>query len=815
MGNGTKPPSHLANLPQPPTMEIQHGISSEHRVKKEDPSTGPAAYGLSFARVVRIDYARGEVCLQIMTGERDLFEWSPIPNTCAAAGARHFIGAMPECGDVCVIGWLATKNKTPVVLTWVPAGLAGGLEWAPVQDFLPTEVDMNPKMLAHFEGIYGRTRHKAAPMRPGCICLSSSQGSDIHLDEGVLIASRRANEIRLRDADQAIIFRSLQQFHAMGGARVYAGMVQRDATYLPRRMFSDGINWAAGRQQDNAGNPLAPSQLGASPVGASSLTPHPVFFRSDLSRPFPDSGVEIKANVDPYSFLARGLFIGNDGFALDPSVSVSGAEYAGKPIFRVSIDPNPDNVSNPVNGVIGEESSEMDTLTEYRIELDHTWDGRLPVTEQTDGFDADRLPADSVQNSAVANAGPFLTWVLGSVVGNDAFSIRGRQVYGLPLTPRIFDDATVDPRMDSGIGFPVGDHAASLFQVQSPIEDPTRVPSMFVSTTKDGRVKGFLSGPQNDNSLELALNGGMRLQANGPLVFDAPNMVFNFRNGDPTNNYAAAITTETGAILIRGNAPTTQGSFSARVGTEDIQENNLPAVLVEAPSGNVHVKAGRFVNISGANGVQIVNTDTVQIVPKKLLEIFSDQTTFSGNTYKKTVQGREENIHGGPKNFSPRNAPLRETKFIGTPLTGHFGGDTDTYSMLLGNRDETIRFGSHTTTVNVGNITWSAGVGTVKMEAGVLALSSSVTVSAATINATSRFGNISMQALRVNGSATISASLSSRITTTVAGAFVQLNTNSGKVGGIVSGADRDPLTNLPLSTFRMGSATQRLGVVTS
>lgn len=804
----TRPPSSLSNETPIPTMRMGYDVSAEHKVKSQDPSSGPAAFGLSFARVVRVDYVTHQIALQIISGEQDIFEWTPIPATYAAAGSRHFIGAMPEAGDVCVVGWLATKDRHPVILTWVPAGALAGIEWLPLQSFLPAEVDLNPKTLAHFEGIYGRTRHKIRPMRPGSVVMSSSQGSDIVLDESVLITNRRSNEIRIRDQDQAILFRSLQQFHAMGGARVYGGMVQRDATFLPARMFSDGVYWDAGIQQDDGGNPLPRYALGANPTPTNALTPHAVFARSDTSLPFPDSGMVLQDNTDPYSFLARGLFIGSDGYAYDPSKSRSDAEYGGKPLYRVAIDPNPESNALPTNGVVAEESADSDTLTEYRIELDHTWDGRLPVTEQTDGFDADRLPSDAVQGNALATGGPYLQWVLGSVVGNDAFSVRGRTLYGLPLAPRIFDGTNIDPRLESGIGVPLGEHAASLFSVTSPLDDPSRVPPMFVSTTKDGRVKAYLSGPQNENSLELALNGGLRIDANGPLELNVPNTIFNFKNGDNTDNWALALQSDTGAILIRASAPTTRGSFSARTGTDSLQESTLPAVAMESPNGNVHVSAGRIVKISAANAVQVTDTNEMLVSAKQTVNTLTDKWLLQCNTVDKTVLGKETNLYSGPKNFLPTNAPLRETKFVGTPLTGHAGGKTDDYLMVFGDREENFLLGNHRTSVVVGTLTYQTLFGSFTARAGVNQMAVD---SVSGVQITALTGNVlvsSIAATSVNALASLT--LRSGGFTRLSGTVTTLGA-PGKFGRIISSADLDPLTNLPFSFFGMGSFGHRLG----
>jgi len=782
--------------------------SGMYITRTQDPSTGPAAYALGIARVTRVDYAQHKIQLQIVHGEKDTYQWTAMPAGCPGAGARHFIGSLPEPGDVCVIGWTSSESKTPIILTYMPIGAGSGDEWTPVQSFLPTEVDMNPQTQAHYEGIYGRYRHKMRAMRPGCICLSSSQGSDIIMDESVLITNRRATEIRLRDQDQAIVFRSLQQFHAMGGARVYAGMVQRDAQLLPSRMFSDGTNWTAGVQVDDNGDPLTPADLGASPLPQGSLSPHRVFLRSDATRPFAASGISIDTNIDPYSFLGRGLFIGTDGYILDASRGIPDAEYGGKPIYRVAIDPSPENNTVPTNGALSSGGSDADTLTEYRIELDHSWDGTLPVTEQTDGFDADRLPTNSKQVTAMSNAGPYIQFVLGSVVGNDAFTRRGRELYGLPLAPQIFAADRIEPQMGSGIGLPLGQHAASLFRVDAPIDDPSSVPPMFISTTKDGSVKGFLSGSQDANSLELALNGGMRMQANGPLMFNASNMVMNFQNGDITNNIAALIASDTGAIVIRANAPTTQGSFSARLASSDLQENTFPAVLIESPTGNTHIKSGRFTKITGANGIQFVDTNEILMSAKQNINVFTDKKLLQCNTHDKTVQGRETNLYSGPLNFLPTNAPLRETKFIGTPLTGHVGGDTDKYVMLFGNRDERFRIGSHKTTCFVGNITYQTRIGTVTQRAGINTIAvdtvtgirmTSVTSTTMTSTLTTTIAALASITMK----AAIRAKLSSLVTT-LGGA--------GTPGRIISSTDRDPLTNLPFAFFGMGSTGHRLGL---
>jgi hypothetical protein len=785
-----------------PKAEINLEVNRKRKVQKMSPSKS-SKFALSLASVVRVDYVTHEITLRIFTGEDDEFQRTAVTNSYPAAGARHFMGALPEPGDVCVVGYFHTD--TPCILSWWPISATAGLEWLPTQDFLATEVDMSPKTQTEFEGIYHRQRHKMRAMNPGDIFLSSSKGSDIFLDEGVLITNRRANEIRLRDQDQAIVFRSLQQFHATSGTRVYSGMVQRDASLLPSRMFSDGIYWDAPIQATNQ-IPIMDLLLGESPVPSGALTPHEVFFRSDPSYPFNDSGQVFSDSLDPYGFLQRGLFIGPDGYIRDGRV-ISDAEYGGKPLFRVAYDPNPENPDTPLNSAVAQDITQADTLTEYRIELDHTSDGRLPVNEQTDGLDVDRLPSNTNQGSQVDFNRPFIEFVLGSVVGNDPFSKKGRLLYGIPLVPRIFDVTKVDPRFESGLGVDLGEHAAFLLQVTNPLDSNANFPT-FISLTKDGRLKSYISGPQDQNSVEIAMSGGLKVQSEGPMEFISPALNLKFDRGDDINNFGFAVETGTGAIKLSANGPTTQGSFSARMNPTQLSEQALPSLLLEAPTGNAHLVAGRITKISGANAVQIVDTNEVTSTPKQSFNVFTDKFLVQCNTLDRTVQGRENTLYSGPKNFLPTNLPVRKTIFAANPLTGHAGGTTDEYFMLFGDREERFLLGNHKTAITVGNLTYQTGVGTYRASAGTNVF----TMNTATgIGMTSLVGGVRIsatQTVSVRGVAGVQ--VVSNATTNVSGLTTILG-GVGGIGGILNASDIDPLSGFPFGFYGIGSPGHLLG----
>lgn len=765
--------------PQLSTTQIRHDLGRAKEVKDLGSSTGPGAFGLALAKVVNIDDVRHELTLQVFSGENDRYQRTAIPNTYPAAGARHFMGALPETGDLCVVGYLATTPRMPIILCWIPISLTAGMEWLPIQDLLPTEADMSPKRRTEFEGIFGRYRHKMRSMSPGDILLSSGRGSDLFLDQGIQLVNRRGNEIRLRDPDQALVVRAQQHFEALGGVRTYAGMVQRDATQLLRRMVSDGVAWDAPIQYAD-GIPIPSEFLGI--TVKDKLIPHPVFVRSDPTAAGPDSGIDFSEGLDPHTLLLRGGLLSPDGTVLEEQ---NGIEYGGKSLYRVALDPT---AESSYNGAAATSRADAETLTEYRIELQHTWDGHLPVTEQTDGFDADRLPEGG---ALLDSKRPFLEFVMGSVVGNDPYSVQGRALYKVPLVARVFTGDQVDPRMESALGVPLEEHAATLLRIESPLTPTLSNPAM-VSLTKDGRARIYLGGPQNESSLDLGLAGDLHLQAGGAVRLGGRSLELDFLGGDPISNVGFGVRSQTGAVVISAGGPATAGGSTG----------TLPALQLEAPTGDASLRSGKVTTISGAAAVVVKDTNNFTVLAKNVLSLFSDKIAQQCNTLDRTVQGKESTLYSGPRNFSPTAAPIREVTFAATPLTGHVGGNTDSYKMVFGNRQETFIKGNHSTDIAVGDCSFRIGVGTFRTIAGSnlmeLATSNGFTLGVTT-------GPVSVvgaQTVGITGlsSVTIKSGGVARVsgTSTILG-------GAGKVGLIICSSDLDPLSGLPLSTFGSGS----------
>ena len=794
----------------PPSINIPGGPSDTQMRNDLGPgSAGDSIYrglggSLATAVVTFVDYETLRVSIRTVLGEE--FTKLPFALTFPGAGARRFFGALPEVGDMCVIGYLASSGvqQSPIILSYYIGGTTAGHDWWPTQPFGVDEFEFTNKNRELFAGIVDRQRHKLRHMRPGEVVASSSQGSDLVLNEGVLLTNRRGNELRLRDQDQAFLVRAVVEFHALAGARVYAGTVQRDARLLPSSVVSDGLVYDSTRLVDEFGRLIpvnsSTTRNVATQSPAGTYQPHSVFGTS-----LPMGG------VDPSAVLRKGLVIDENGF-VDRTPLVAKATYGGKQLFRVALSDGTPGVANAAT------DSDLPTLAEYRIEVAHTTDGTLPVTEQTDGFDVDRLPQTDPRQSAVPSSSrspnaAYVEHVLGTVVGNDPYSVAGVAQYGLPLRPTVFDGRTANPAMASAIGTPLGEHAATMFRVTPPFPLSPNLQQTWWSVTKDGRVRASVAGPSGSTSADIAFQNGLRLSAGvstGGQSFDfdaGGSLRLHAQRGEDTANVGVEVSSGTGAVRIyAGGNETTSGPIQ-RLAPTGGGEGSAPGLTLEARQ-NVLIKAGKSVSIS-APELNIRDNGRLKLAANDSVDISSSGKV--GTTAKEvsvTSTGQTQLAFSGPTDSLPTNGPLRTTTFAGTPITGFIGGPADRYTVLYGDRLESFLLGNDTKLVATGNISQVTAAGfftasgtgnTAVLGPGGAAVTA--TVGAATLTAAAGAAVIT---------GTASALMASVGPSVVRGAAVILSATGGKVGPIVSGSDLDPLTGLPLLVLGLGSPTHLL-----
>ncbi len=807
--------------------ELRSTIGATQQGLASNPDTG-SPWSLGICKVLAIDYEAFTVCLRTINGTSDQFDRTPVPLVFPGGGARHFMGAMPQVGDFCICGWIAQDSggvagkvgtRIPVILGWTPNGVWTGRDWVMTADLAPDEHDLGiPRKQSEVGAAYTRTRRKLRHLQPGNIMASSAQGSDFVLDEGVLISNRRANEIRLRDQDQALVIRTLQQFHAMAGMRTYGGMVQRDATLLAKAVVSDGLYWDSPRQFSEDGKPLFAGSLDTNPSGdlpyseglpaltgfpAGKLLPARILGRETSAdgKTLKAPMFGLQANLDPYDFLNHGLFIDQSGTVIvTPSIPHdSGSTYGGKRIFRVaSLGPNDKNIQDATSSLSSQ------SFTEYRVEIAHTSDGTLPVTEQTDGLDVDRLPNSTPKKGSSTEVNPnspFIKIVHGTVVGNDPYSVHGRSQYGLPLSPVISPDSG---SLISSLGLDLGEQAAVLLQLSPVTQEST--PDTLWAVKKNGQVRAFVSGPADKDSIELATTGNVVVASGGTLALKATKgLILDPGTGNAESNTAFGVHSSTGAITIHGGGRL-RGADNAQSVAAGNGSDSSPSVLISG--AGISVQSEDFASLKATN-VADVSASTTSISGTQSVNISGGQkTNISGESVTLSSSGKHTVSIGGPLQANPANGALRDTI-----VTSFVPGTVDRYQIpMIGDRVEEIQTGNHSTTIQVGNMTYRTAVGSASLQAGA---NQFTLQSASGLNLQVPNGNM---VLNTSGYASIVANgaimlnSSGGIATLRGGSSVVLSSPGGKIGGIVSGSDIDPLTGLPLASLGMGSPKHILSV---
>lgn len=686
-------------------------LKAEERLAEASMDTGLSAFSLSIAKVLFVDYETLSCNIEILTGTREEPIKNGVPLTFPGAGRRHFLGAMPCIGDFCLVGWSSgnstghINSRLPRIISYFPAPWWMGRDWVPAQDFSPEFVPgggSNLGVNTQLEGRVDRVRFKARHIEPGNVVASSAQGSDLALDESVTLANRRGNELVLREQDQALVVRSINQFHAMSGARVYAGLVQRDAKYLPTEMFSDGYWWDHGALE---GEPSIAFEMN-NPTPAGGLTPSQLFSRTYVDGEMPNradfyegrsEGMDHSPHLDPFTFLAWGAFIGGpDGQRADLGGDAGGLDehdkmaiQGGKAYYRVATVPFTPGV--PVRGIDNgafpvSDDETPPTLSEYRIEVSHTSDGLLPVTEQTDGFEAERLPTSA---SGALNNAPFVEVVYGSVVGNDPFG--DPDMYGLPLVPTI----SPTPTLGSGVGKPLEDHAATLFKVRSIVGGP----DTWVATNKRGKVFANLA-----NGLDINFGGQgttSEIGAGGSVNLSSPGQVaISGRGSQGARSWGVDINSSDNAVRIFGGAMSSEGQ-SAGGQEETPDSENSPSVLVHGQQ-NVVLRAGQRVQIN-APVLDLSNIQTLEMNSQNRISLTAGSAVDSSGEVVSQASSKSMSISNSGGN--PLDGVPYDHTLTCNPATFHIPMTTvhRTTMPTGGGREFLSTMGNDMSTLVVGN----------------------------------------------------------------------------------------------------------------
>lgn len=780
---------------------------------------GGRNFPIRYGKVTRVDPKRMVVDLVLISQTN--VDFTNVPITFPGAGARHFFGAMPEVGDICLIGQQPAesgRSKRPVILGWYVPSTQAGYDWLNVRSHGPDELDLTPKQKVALDGIASERRHKLRQMEAGNVVASSSQGADLLLTESATLTNRRGNEVILRDQDQALVVRSLQQFHAGAGFRTYSGMVQRDANLLPTQVVKDSVDWTSDRQVDGEGAPLDVADLDENEDAGSPQYPS-VF-----------SGLITTEATDPTEALRRGLFLDLDGnFIVDPS-NDGASVYGGKKVVRVAADMSGNATARP--GV--------ETFSEYRVEVAHTSTGILPVTEQTDGIDIDRLLTTPPSTDDEATGGnqlgttdptllspnsPMVEFVLGTAVGND-YTYKPEE-YGLPLVAKITTESgeqqtvvrAYDPKSDT-----LQDQLAFLIRSRDP-EDPSK--ESFVALTKGGAWLTSFQGQGSKVSQENLRTGKVSFygaDADGQSrVLNASGAVsIKSLAGRPADNVGVEIKSDRGAVSIYGGGPNSEGAADGS--SNDNSPSNAKMALKLESANGAKLQAAEQVSVA-APEINLTENKTTNVSASSAFNVNAgDAISMSSKTLGMTINGAAEYVFGGPLNGLATNGATRSVSFTGTPATGALGGSVDDYKVTFGGRSETFRVGRDVQVINVGMLdirTMGPGIPAFTPGAGLSLVTGlplidngfgANPVTGTTVG--SKVGVTSMKSAGgpVSISGTTGTFITSLAKTQISAPYVNVIAPLSPFGGVLTDGCLDSLTGRPfLLSGTIGAPTFRVG----
>jgi hypothetical protein len=401
------------------------------------------------AEIIRVDYENMVCDLAFLQGDTPRAE--EVPLSSAYWSKRGFLGAMPEEGSICIVGFSAAhldQATKPFILSFLPNGYKTGLRFDPFGAFprdadgleLPTDVAQT-----EMEGIFGPLRHKFRKIYPGDIFAMSSKGSEIILDSGVKLFDRGGGEFLLRDSDSSAILTAQDYYLTTNASRFRSGKITRNALNTP----TDFLN-----------------EEGLLTQG------HPLFdIFVDMGLIFEDGTPVPDVNSLPSVILEDGRKI--------------------SPITKWGNDPN-------------EVFTEF--YNENRTEIQEFSTGVQPISD-AHGFDVDSLVDENTFK-------PFIEKVSGTVVGNDPYSLEGRPNYGRLLKPVLFSSSTDTkgvPRLEPVDNVEDEEEArlvgASLYRMHR----PDGLGELFLAHDKEGHV--YLSIPAS-TSKKSNLGAGRSLEAN-------------------------------------------------------------------------------------------------------------------------------------------------------------------------------------------------------------------------------------------------------------------------------------------------------------
>jgi len=195
-------------------------------VKRDDPTFNQHVDFYKFlqiGKIMRVDNERQVVDIQFQTNPV-LSKNIPVANPFSTG--RAFIGGMPEVGSMVICGYIKLTNNIgmPMILAYLNTEYYHALNY--IYSMGKAEELDSIASIQDKVG-YGVRRLKRRKLYPGDVGLESTQGSELVLDDNVLLSDSKLNGISISSADRTILSNSINNNVYTGAARVLNGLVTR------------------------------------------------------------------------------------------------------------------------------------------------------------------------------------------------------------------------------------------------------------------------------------------------------------------------------------------------------------------------------------------------------------------------------------------------------------------------------------------------------------------------------------------------------------------------------------------------------------
>jgi hypothetical protein len=179
---------------------------------------------LQIGKIVRVDNERNVVDIQFSSNP---LVTRNVPITNSFFTGRAFIGGMPEKGSIVICGYIKLTNKmgTPLILAYLDRQYFSSISYA--YSGGKTSNDLVELTNIHDKIGYDVRRLKRRKLYPGDINFESTQGSELLLDDGILLADSKMNEINISSSDRSIYLNSINNFIYSNAGRILNGLIVR------------------------------------------------------------------------------------------------------------------------------------------------------------------------------------------------------------------------------------------------------------------------------------------------------------------------------------------------------------------------------------------------------------------------------------------------------------------------------------------------------------------------------------------------------------------------------------------------------------